>query len=198
MPPGCIVSEADVGAKFGSSRTPVREAFMRLREAGLVTTLPSRGNFVSHLNRDKILEAQFLREALEMANIKRLVDIGLPDKSRSAIRHNLELQAAAAESADSLGFARHDDAFHLLLANATGYPRAAEVLEREKMALDRLRVLSLSDVAHLTTLLEEHRALFDAICRQDLETALKVGEIHFRSILKVLSNLVSQQAEYFG
>ncbi len=65
------------------------------------------------------------------------------------------------------------------------------------MALDRLRVLSLSDVTHLSTLLEEHRTLFEAIRQQDMQAALKAGEIHFRSILKVLSDLVAEQAEYF-
>ncbi len=198
LSPGCIISEAEIGAKFGASRTPVREAFMRLREAGLVTTLPSRGNFVAKLDRSKILEARFLREALEMANIRHLVEQGLPDQAYDELVDNLESQNAAIEERDYWLFSKHDDAFHLILAAATGYPRAAKVLESEKMILDRLRVLSLQKDDHLETLYGEHKALFDAICDRDLSGAFDIAHIHLISILSVLSDLEERHSEYFN
>lgn len=197
LQPGCIVSEADIAAKFGASRTPVREAFMRLRETGLVVTLPSRGNFISRLNKEKILESRYLREALELANIRRLVSRGLPESSREYLKQNLTDQKTAIEQDDANLFGALDDIFHLELAKATGFPRAAEVLEKEKMTLDRLRVLSLRDKAHLDFLYNEHKRIYEAICAGEMEEALKMGEIHLQSILKVLSDLEKRHADYF-
>lgn len=197
LQPGCIVSEAEIAAKFGASRTPVREAFMRLREAGLVVTYPSRGNFVSRLNKEKILESRYLREALELANIRRLVLEGLPEVSCERLLENLKRQKIAAEQGDANAFGKLDDAFHLELAIATGFPRAAEVLEKEKMVLDRLRVLSLRDREHLVVLHGEHTRIYESICERKMNDALKEGEIHFGSILKFLSDLEERHADYF-
>ncbi|MEP3280552.1 MAG: GntR family transcriptional regulator [Stappiaceae bacterium] len=197
LSPGCIISESEIGAKFGSSRTPVREALMRLREAGLVTTLPSRGNFVAKLDSGKIQEARFLREALEMANIRQLIEHELPDTAHEALIDNLNQQHHAVEACDHSLFGKFDDEFHLILAAATGYPRAAKVLEREKMVLDRLRVLSLQKADHLATLYDEHRGLFNAICDRDLFQAFDIAHIHLNSILAVLSDLEERHSEYF-
>lgn len=197
LPPGCILSETEVGSRFGASRTPVREAMAQLRDAGLVTTLPSRGNFVTRLNEDKIREARFLREALEVANVAALAGGGLSPAAEEEIIATLDAQARATEADDDLAFQSADDAFHLALARATGYPRAAHVLEHEKMQLDRLRVLSLRDRAHLGDLLAEHRAIVRAIRARDSDAAVAAATMHMRSILGVLSTLVARHSDYF-
>ncbi|HCD85383.1 MAG TPA: GntR family transcriptional regulator, partial [Agrobacterium sp.] len=66
LAPGQAVSENDIGQLFNSSRTPVREALSRLRDDGLIVTLPSRGTYVSKLSEQQIRSAQFIREALEV------------------------------------------------------------------------------------------------------------------------------------
>ncbi len=197
LPPGCFLSESEIGSKFGASRTPVREAFMQLREAGLVTTLPSRGNFVTRLNREKILEARFLREAIEVANVCRLVEVGLPPSFQAALRKNLIDQGLAITQEDDLRFRLLDDRFHGLLAEATGYPRVAHVLEREKMLLDRLRALSLRDKGHQNRLLSEHRQILDAVLVQDQAAALAITKAHLSSILETLSSLAAKHRDYF-
>lgn len=197
LPPGCFLSESEIGARFGASRTPVREALMQLREAGLVTTLPSRGNFVTRLNRAKILEARFLREAIEVANVCRLVETGVQPAFREALTENLLEQTQAVAREDAPSFRRLDDRFHSLLAEATGYPRVALVLEREKMLLDRLRALSLRDRGHQNRLLEEHRQILDAVLARELPSAVKITRAHLSSILETLSDLAEGHQDYF-
>jgi DNA-binding GntR family transcriptional regulator len=74
LPPGTRLSEAETGARFGASRTPVREAMTWLRDEGLIVTQPSRGNFVTAFSEEGIRSAQFIREALEMAAILRICE----------------------------------------------------------------------------------------------------------------------------
>lgn len=197
LPPSCVVSEAEIGAKIGASRTPVREALLRLRQEGLIRTLPSRGNFVSRLSRSRILEAQFLREGLELANARRLAILGLPEDHEHTLRRILESQKTATQTEDYTTFHKLDDEFHLALANATGFARAAIVLEREKMQLDRLRALSLRVEGHLNRLLTEHQAMFDAIVQCDEKRAMETTEVHCRSVLDVLADLTERHQEYF-
>ncbi len=197
LPPGCLVSEAEVGAQFGASRTPVREAFTQLRDDGLIITRPSRGNYVSKLSEHRIREAQFIREALEAANVAQLCRSGIPADLQSELQDTLAQQAQHAADHDDLAFQRQDDRFHALLARATGYARAEILLGREKAALDRLRVLALTERHHGDRLLAEHRAILDAILARDAEAADAALRAHLRSVLSLLSGLIDANKELF-
>lgn len=198
LPPGCILSEAELGARFGASRTPVREALAQLRDAGLVETLPSRGNFVTRLDADKLREARFLREALEVANVARIVEIGMSPEVDAALTQCLIRQQEAIDKGDETAFRAEDDAFHLELARATGFPRAAHVLEHEKMQLDRLRVIALRDHEQLDTLHIQHCQIYDALRERDMKLAITTMQAHTRAVLLVLAELTVSHAEYFA
>src|SRR6056297_242526 len=137
LAPGCLISETEIGQRFGASRTPVREAFAKLRDDGLLVTRPSRGNYVSKLSEDRIRQAQFIREALELSIVTRLCEAGIPTGIRAGLERRLSVQEEAVATDDNPRFQRHDDRFHRLLARATGFPRIETLLIREKAALDR-------------------------------------------------------------
>jgi len=198
LPPGCLLSETEVGLRFGASRTPVRDAFTRLREDGLIVTWPSRGSYVAAISEPAILQAQFLREALELAYVARACETGLSPDARHAIEAMLTAQEAAAQAGDSERFQALDDAFHAALAQATGYERAETLLMREKSALDRLRVLPLSDRAHIGMLLDQHRAIFAAVVAQDAGAARAEMRTHLRAVLGTLNDLKARHADLFA
>jgi DNA-binding GntR family transcriptional regulator len=197
LPPGCLISENEIGLRFGASRTPVREAFTQLRNDGLIVTRPSRGNFVTKLSEARIREAQFLREALELANVAQLCRKGIPDAALADLQSALTAQAHAIQANDDLAFQDQDDQFHATLARATGFARAETLLVREKMALDRLRVLSLSDGAHKQRLLNEHHAILKTVVAGGQGAAKKMMRQHLRSIFDALSNLIAANRDYF-
>ncbi|QBY00647.1 GntR family transcriptional regulator [Rhodophyticola sp. CCM32] len=197
IPPGTLLSETELGLRFGASRTPVRDAFTRLRATGLIVTRPSRGNFVTRLSEPRLREAQFLREAIEMAVIRRLCQIGLEAEYLQKIKLNLTRQATAIADDNDIAFQGYDDQFHALLAEATGYSRTALLLEQEKTALDRLRVLSLSDRGHKARLLSEHRDILNAVRAGDMAMAEAATRMHLRSVLDVIAGLQTTHGDYF-
>jgi DNA-binding GntR family transcriptional regulator len=197
LPPGCLISENEIGQRFGASRTPVREAFTQLRTDGLIVTRPSRGNYVSRLSEARIREAQFIREGLELANVERLCETGLSETMTTALTGILDMQARAIASGDILEFQTQDDLFHTTLARATGFARSETLLVREKAALDRLRAFSLTDTQHMTSLLEEHSAILTAIRQRDTKAALSATRTHLRSILGALSSLIQANKDFF-
>lgn len=197
LAPGQTISEAEIASKFGASRTPVREALQKLRETRLIMTRPSRGNFITRLNRNRIMEARFIREALEVATIDRLCEIGLSEEYAATLHDNLKRQKKAIKRRDNQEFRRLDDAFHLALAQATHYPRIADVLKREKILLDRLRVLALRSKLHQKSLLQDHQNILTAILESDKETAISLTRRHLGTVLDTLSALEQTHSDYF-
>lgn len=197
LPPGCLVSETEIAQLFGASRTPVREAFTQLRSDGLIETRPSRGNYVTKLSEDRIRDAQFIREALEIGVVRQLCAQGVPDAAGRYLDVSLKIQSRAIQDGDILAFQAEDDRFHVLLASATGRGRMATLLIREKAVLDRLRVLSLGHADRMEELLAEHRAITTAIRAGDLASANRAMRAHLRAVLNDLSHLQVENAEFF-
>jgi len=71
--PGSLLSEKEVSARFNVSRQPVREAFIKLAEAGLVQVLPQRGTFVRKISAKRVADGRFIREAVEVSVVRRLL-----------------------------------------------------------------------------------------------------------------------------
>src|SRR5688572_14759331 len=69
--PGDRLSEAEVARQFGVSRQPVREAFIKLAQARLLSVRPQRGTLVRLISRQDVENAHFVREAIEIAAVRK-------------------------------------------------------------------------------------------------------------------------------
>ncbi len=196
--PGQRLSEVEIGNLFGASRTPVREAIARLKNLGLVEVRPNRGTFATKMDAHRIREAQFLREAIELAVVSRLTETGLSTRHQTDLAANLAGQRAASLSADQQAFLALDDQFHHLLCTATGFDRTGVVLEQEKLHMDRLRRLSsYRDPGEISLLVTQHEQIFQSIQSGDGNGARSVMTTHLRRILTTLQRFANEQAGYF-
>ncbi len=75
--PGTRVSENELARRFGTSRTPVREALLRLVDEGLVEVWPQRGTFITPISLLAVRRARFVREAMEVAILRQAAEQGL-------------------------------------------------------------------------------------------------------------------------
>jgi len=66
LAPGSPVSENELAARLGVSRTPVRESLILLQEDGLVQVFPQLGTFVSRVDAGKVAQAQFIKRPLSV------------------------------------------------------------------------------------------------------------------------------------
>ncbi len=113
------LSENELAARFRTSRAPVREALIRLVEDGLIDVRPQRGSFVSRISLTAMERARFVREALEVAIIRRVADQGVPDAIRAELEHAITRQLEARNDPEK--FTELDDFFH------RGFARAASL-----------------------------------------------------------------------
>lgn len=194
---GQPLSENEVAVQLGVSRTPVREAFIKLAGTGLIEVLPQRGTFVVKISPAAVRDAQFVREALEVAVVRQACLYPVPGLS-GKLRELIAQQRSAAEDEDFDRFLIHDEAFHRTLAIAVGRERAWRVIEGEKGHMDRVRYLSLPKASPLFHLIGQHEAIAEAIERQDLAAAEKALRAHLSEILVVLERFQKEMPHLFA
>jgi DNA-binding GntR family transcriptional regulator/NAD(P)-dependent dehydrogenase (short-subunit alcohol dehydrogenase family) len=194
--PGQRLSEAELARELGVSRTPVREAIIQLRTDGLVEVTPQAGSFVSKISLRSVREAQFAREALECAAVREAAR-RIDGAAIAELRQNIASQRAAQTSADLEEFYRLDEAFHRKIVATSGYAGIADLLDRSRAHLNRVRRLSLPVPDVIEELIDQHSAVLDALGRNDADQAEAVLRDHLRGVYRVLEPLRDAHPDYF-
>lgn len=197
LAPSESVSEKELALKLGVSRTPVREALIRLADEGLIDVLPQRGSFVAPIRLKDVEDAQFIRETLEVAVVRRLAGHAA-DAALVAARQNLREQELAVKDKDHALFLELDEAFHRTLCEAAGLARSWRVIQAVKMQMDRVRFLSLPEAGHLRTLMNQHRAILDAVAEGDPPRAAEQMAAHLQLVLRTMQKLGAARPELFA
>ncbi|OCG14318.1 GntR family transcriptional regulator [Gilliamella sp. wkB292] len=188
--PGVLLSEKDIAGQFNVSRQPVREAFIKLAEAGLVQILPQRGTYVTKISVKKVIDGQFIRDAVECAIIKRAAQ-EITDSDLSLLEKNLKEQIDANKRKDIGYFLEKDDEFHQIIMNVIDCPMAWETVENIKAMMDRVRYLTLEDISPPEDLVKQHEKIVIALKKHDPEMATLALHEHLATILNTIK-IVSQ------
>jgi DNA-binding GntR family transcriptional regulator len=194
--PGEMLSEQEIATKLGVSRQPVREAFIKLREAGLVRILPQRGTLVVKISPAAVEDARFIREAVECA-VAREAAQHIPRNTLSRLSNNLARQRRAARAKDAEAFFALDEEFHRLLAEGARRPSAWRIVEDVKPQMDRVRFLSMPDAASMKVLIEQHEAIAEALKQGDSNAAEMAMRAHLNEILRSLPRVLEQHLDLF-
>ena len=196
LKPGEALSEKEVALRYGVSRQPVREAFSKLAEAGLLQVLPSRGTYVVKISVREVLNARFVREAIECALVRSAAEL-IDPAGVARIEQLVVEQKLAAEAGDSSRFYALDEAFHRAIADCVECDPALRVVESARAQTDRVRYLSLPDASPLALLIAQHEAILDAIKARDPERAEAAMRTHLREILSALPRLAERFPDVF-
>ncbi|HEV2507466.1 MAG TPA: GntR family transcriptional regulator [Mesorhizobium sp.] len=192
--PGERLSESEVAKSLSVSRQPVREAFIKLSEEGLVQVLPQRGTFVTKISVAAVMDARFVREAIE-ADVVRQVAENRTAIAIDELRRQVREQKSVPHN-DRAAFLRLDEHFHRTLAASAGKSYAWNVIEGVKAQMDRVRFLSVDDM-HVTRLIDQHERIVEAIAGGDQNGAEQAMRLHLREILNSLPAIASGRAELF-
>ena len=192
--PGQRISEAEIANSLEISRQPVREAFIKLSDDGLLEVRPQRGTFVRRISLQAVKDARFVREAIE-ADIARLVAETSDPSLIADLRIQLSEQAAVGANETS-SFMRLDERFHETLAKAAGKPFAWSVIRDIKFQMDRVRYLSAQQFP-LGKLLDQHTEIVDAIAARNADLSEAAMRKHLREILIDLPKVDEEYPGYF-
>jgi DNA-binding GntR family transcriptional regulator len=196
IPPGTFLSEKEISIRFNVSRQPVREAFIKLAEAGLVQVLPQRGTFVMKISAKRVADGRFIRQALECAIVRRAA-ISITPAQLMALEHNLHRQELAAQNNQIKEFLALDDEFHYQLTQSADCVLAWETIEAIKATMDRVRFLSLSEVSPPESLIQQHYRIFNALKAQDADAAETAIYEHLQEIIYSITPIALQNSDWF-
>lgn len=193
LKPGTALSEAEIAARYAVSRQPVREAFIRLAQEDLVEIRPQRGTYVKRIVMADVLDARFVREAIEVA-VAREAALKADAVAIERLRATLAAQGRASGNAE---FLAADEAMHHEIALIAGREAAWRVVDQVKAQMDRVRYLSYTDVSPADRLIAQHGDIVEAIAAHDAEAAEAAVRTHMAEILQQLPQLAARYPEMF-
>ena len=196
LAPGEKLSEQAIAHQLGTSRQPVREAFIRLAEIGLVRVLPQRGTMVVRISQSGVLDAHFVRNAVECALVREAARLA-PAASIVQLRANMTMQRQAARARDGRAFFAADEAFHQLLAEAAGRTAAWRVVEEVKPQLDRIRFVNMGEAQRRSLVLRQHAAILLAVRAGDQCAASDAMRAHLANVPNSLPGLRARRPDLF-
>src|SRR5437762_6188847 len=194
--PGEPIAEKDIAQAQGMSRTPVREALLRLTAEGLVDTIPKSGTFVARIPLATLPEAIVVRKALEQVTA-RAAAVRARRSDVAGLRAILERQREADGAGDRIAFHQADEAFHAAIAAAGGYPGIWSLIQSVKTQIDRYRLLTLPQPGRMARVVKEHAAVVTAIERHDPERAAAAMAGHLDGLRISMEDIRRMNPDFF-
>lgn len=184
---GELITEGEVASALGMSRTPVREAFLRLEGEGLLRLYPKRGALVVPVSVAEVESVMETRMLVERFALDKLLARGAAPEIADELDEAIAEQERRAASGDADGFVAVDREFHTTFVTAAGNPIITTLYDTLRDRQRRMIITSLLvDRKRADSILVEHRALAGAIREGELDRALIVLDAHLRGTLELL------------
>ena len=184
--PGTVVAEASLARRLNVSKTPVREALLRLESIGLVEPEGARGLRVVLPSEEAIRQAFDVRLVLEAALCRRAAE-GATIVQRQEIQEAAERSLERAEAGDIKdGFGRWDKAFHSAVRIAADNPRLAKLAEDAVALASVLRERDVPEVQDAIRCAHQHLAIAGAILVGDPHAAAASAEDHINDVKEMV------------
>lgn len=191
FPASARLRQTDLADQLGISRTPIREALVRLHDEGLVELLPGGGVRVKSMNLDEAVELYDLREVLDglaarlAAGRATAAALGRLDKS-------LQRMAECVERQDpNRWFQAHVD-FHDEILRAAGNRPVGRLSSVVRLSIRHFHPLLLRTERRLERAYEEHRQIYEAIAARDGEAAERLARTHIANAKEIVLKVMPQ------
>ena len=187
--PGQLLNELELAARYGVSRTPVREALLWLAAHGLVEILPRTGIRVRRPDAAELVALLEYLAELE-AVCTRLAAQRMTLAQRDALGAAQQAVAACARAGDLDGYQHSNQVFHALLLTASGNPVVMEQLQRTRARLASFRRTVLEQPGRLMGASAEHDLIVSAVLQGDADTAMRAMRDHVLRKGKAMADVV--------
>lgn len=194
--PGTPISENWVCQQCDVSRTPAREALIRLAQEDLIDVFPQEGSFVAPISLKKVIEASFIREALEVSILKIAGQVWTQADTEAA-QEILERQRLHAAQGDNAAFYREDQGFHHYFATVAGAEAMSTVINETATHLVRIRKLTHPEEGRMDQALKDHEAILRHVAKGDIDLATQAVIAHLSRAFQAQTRAAERYPEYF-
>lgn len=192
LPAGAQMLELEAAARLNMSRTPVREAMVRLRQEGIVEIRPRHGMRVLPISADDMRDIYEIMTALEGTAAESVARRGMTTRQLSSLQGAVHDMDKALEQQDLLAWASADERFHLTLVELSGNQRLIQMVAQLWDQAHRARLLTLRLRPTPTDSNRDHEAVVQAIIDGKPDEARRIHENHRRRAGKMLVELVER------
>ncbi|MGH0053764.1 MAG: GntR family transcriptional regulator [Sphaerochaetaceae bacterium] len=194
--PGEELNLQELSQQLQVSRSPVRDALMRLSSDNLVDIFPQKGTRVSLINLKQVEEERFLRKSLEEHAVKKFMYQAREDHFK-AMSTAIDDQIQYAKANDFVKFIEVDNTFHAVIFQGIGMQRIWKIILAQGGNHHRIRLLSFYQKNALHDIIEQHRLMLKALEQKQLDTILCLEDKHLSKLLQETELMVGQHPEYF-
>ncbi|GAU75590.1 GntR family transcriptional regulator [Fusibacter sp. 3D3] len=196
LAPGNKISEKEISDLFNVSRTPVREAFIKLSKEGLLNIVPQRGTYIAFIDLDIVEDVRFIRESLEKSVLKIATD-KFPLELIEVLKANINMQKKLIEQKSFFKFLQLDEEFHKTIFAGCNKARLWSFIEQINSEYKRVRVLTFFSDAIWKSIVEQHVQILDSIINQDEKMGQEVISNHVKKLVFEQVELKEKYPEYF-
>ena len=194
--PGSTISENEIAGSLNISRTPIREAIIRLVHEKLIDVFPQRGTYVSLIDIHHVEESKFIRETLE----RRVMQIACVDFRQDdlfQLQKYLMMQELCIQEKRFFQFYEYDSNLHGAIFAGCNKEKTWDMIQQMSTHYNRVRCLGISHGYELPELLAEHRAMVNAIISRDSVAGKHAVDRHLNKVRLDLPKMMREFPEYF-
>ena len=178
------------------SRSPVRDALMKLSGDNLVDIFPQKGTRVSLIDLKQVEEERFLRKSLEESAVRKFLPIHT-EEHLQMMEKSILLQQKAMTEENFVDFLAADNAFHGLIFSSIRMSRIWNLIQSQGGNHHRIRLLSFSEKNVLGNIIEQHQNMLGALRFKDLSEMLILEDKHLSKLLQETESMVLRYPTYF-
>lgn len=196
LAPGTVMSTQEMANRLNVSRTPVREAFIRLQKENLVDIIPQKETIVSRIDLDRVLQERFIRENLELAVIDPFLEKCTP-RNLEVMKEYVAKQKKSMEAGDGVEMIRYDNLMHRELFVAADEELAWDTIQSVNGHDMRFRILSVQVEDIMGEAVRQHEEILDCIERKDSAGAREKLAHHLRKLRYEKDKMIAHFPDYF-
>lgn len=195
LAPGSQISENELAAEMGLSRTPVREALIELSRVRIIEIHPQKKSTVPLIDYELVEESRFMRNLLECAVVELDCEMARPvDLER--LSANVRLQNFYLDNYYTNELMTLDNQFHGILFEIAKKTQIFALMQNISIHFDRVRSMALSTVKN-TKIVQDHEDILGAIGRKDPKAARELMEIHLSRYKIDAADIRAAYPQYF-
>lgn len=196
LKPGTKISEAEIAKRYAVSRQPVRDAFIRLSNMGLLLVRPQRATLVRKISLKEVSNARFLRMSIEI-EVARTASQCLDKSYYPAFEANLDAQKKTVEADDFQEFQILDVEFHRLICLAADCEFAYQSISQTKVHIDRLCTIALSRPTNFAQAYDDHLKIYGYLKNGDVEGISSMMRTHMSRLDTTINDAKQLNEDFF-
>lgn len=196
LEPGTDVSVQKLSERYGVSRTPVREAVVRLQQSGLVEIYPQRKTVVSKIDIDRIHEEWFIRTTLESAVVDEFIR-KCSELVADTLQELVNKQKRYLDKEHFMDFYLKDNRFHQLIFETADESLSWQTIEDTASHYNRIRLMHGKILGNDLVTIKEHERIVEAARKRDVDEMRAVVKEHSYHLLDQVKVMMKQFPQFF-